>query len=198
MVLPARRVLYLTRHGETDWNAAGRWQGHTDVPLNANGYRQARAVGHAVRGLGISAVVTSDLSRAYETARVAAEEIGLGIAYADQGLRERAFGPFEGLTREECDRLHPAAWRAWVNEHLPPEGAEGRAALAVRVTAAIGRAAQAVGAPDGAVLVVTHGGSLRAAVSTATDVPPPPIANGAIWRIEWEGRIVRAEAVEKP
>ncbi|MCL2447402.1 MAG: histidine phosphatase family protein, partial [Polyangiaceae bacterium] len=179
MVRPARRVLFITRHGETDWNAAGRWQGHTDVPLNANGYRQARAVGVASRALGVRAVVTSDLSRAYETGRVAAEQIGLTVAYADPGLRERAFGPFEGLTRDECSRLHPAAWRAWVEEQRPPEGAEGRAALATRVIAAIGRAAQAAGAPDGAVLVVTHGGALRAAVGTATDVPPPPIANGA-------------------
>jgi probable phosphoglycerate mutase len=192
------KVLYLARHGETDWNVAGRWQGHTDVPLNANGYRQAQALGVALRSAGITAAVASDLSRAHETARVAAERLGLAVAYVDRGLRERAFGPFEGLTRDECDRIHPEAWRAWVEEQRAPPGAEGRAELAVRVTAAIGRAADAFAGRPGAVLVVTHGGSLRAAVGAATDVPPPPVANGAIWRIEWAGRIVRAEAVEKP
>jgi probable phosphoglycerate mutase len=188
----------LTRHGETDWNAAGRWQGQTDVPLNANGLRQARAVGEALRDVGITSVVSSDLSRARETARIAAEAIGVPLGYADPGLRERSFGPFEGLTREECDRQYPEAWRAWIEDQRAPEGAEGRAVLAARVCSAIGRAAEARGGAGRPILVVTHGGSLRAAVGTATAVPPPPIANGAIWRIEWQGRIVRAEAVEKP
>jgi broad specificity phosphatase PhoE len=198
MALRTPKVLYLTRHGETDWNAAGRWQGHTDIPLNGNGYRQARALGDSLRGAGIATVVTSDLVRAYDTARVAAEQLGVRIAYADPGLRERAFGPFEGLTREECDRTYPAAWRAWIEEQRAPEGAEGRAVLAARVIAAIGRAADHPAGSGGAILVVTHGGSLRAAVGTALEALPPPIANGAIWRIEWDARIVRAEAVEKP
>jgi probable phosphoglycerate mutase len=198
MAAGVRKVLYLTRHGETDWNAAGRWQGHTDIPLNGNGQRQALAIGDALWGAGIAAVVASDLSRARETARIAAERLGIAVAYLDPGLRERAFGPFEGLTRDECDRLHPEAWRAWVEEQRAPPGGEGRAELAARVTAAIGRAADAFASVDGAVLVVTHGGALRAAVGAATDVPPPPIANGAIWRIEWDGRIVRADAVERP
>jgi probable phosphoglycerate mutase len=195
MVRRAIRLVYLSRHGETDWNAAGRWQGHTDVPLNENGYRQAHALGEALRGTGVVSVVTSDLLRAHETGRIAAQRIGVSIAYRDAGLRERAFGPFEGLTRDECHRLHPAEWRAWLEDQRAPPGAEERSAVAARMTAAIDRAASAVAQSDGAVLVVSHGG---AALATVLGVPPPPIANGAIWRLEWDGRIVRAEAVEKP
>ena len=98
------RILYLTRHGETDWNAEGRWQGHTDVPLNSTGEAQARAMADALRGTGIGAVVSSDLRRACDTARIVAGILGVDVAYVDADLRERAFGLFEGLTR---DLLHP-------------------------------------------------------------------------------------------
>lgn len=188
-----RRQLYLARHGETDWNAAGRWQGHTDIPLNAKGRAQAAAAADALQGVGLSGIVSSDLSRAYETARIVGERLGLPIAYVDTDLRERAFGPFEGLTREECVRLHPEAWRAWIEEHRPPKGAEGRPALAARVVVAIARAARRVALLDCPALVVTHGGALRAAIGLATGSLPAPIANGAIWRIEWDERIVAAE-----
>lgn len=194
----ARRLLYLTRHGETDWNVAGRWQGHTDVPLNAVGYAQARALGRSLRRVAPVAVVSSDLVRAVETARVAAEMLGIELAYTDRGLRERAFGCFEGLTREECLRHHSEAWRAWVEEQRAPEGGEDRDALAARVIAAIGRAAENLLPGAGPVLVVTHGGSLRAAVSKAHGSTPPPIANGAVWRVEWDGGIVAAEPVDIP
>jgi broad specificity phosphatase PhoE len=190
-----RRLLYLARHGETDWNAAGRWQGHTDIPLNGKGRAQAEAVADALQGVGLSGIVSSDLSRAYETAQIVGERLGLPVAYVDTDLRERAFGPFEGLTREECVRLHPEAWRAWIEEHRPPEGAEGRPALATRVAAAIARAAQQVAFRDSPALVVTHGGALRAAIALATGSLPAPIANGAIWRVEWDEQIVAAEAL---
>jgi broad specificity phosphatase PhoE len=194
----ARRLLYLTRHGETDWNVAGRWQGHTDVPLNAVGYSQARALGRALRRVSPVAVVSSDLVRAVETARVAAALLRVELAYTDRELRERAFGCFEGLTREECVARHPEAWRAWVEEQRAPEGGEDRKVLAARVTAAIGRAAEELLPGAGPLLVVTHGGSLRAAVTAAYGSMPPPIANGAIWRVEWDGGIVSAEPVDIP
>lgn len=189
-------LLYLTRHGETDWNSAGRWQGHTDIPLNARGYLQARAIGEALKGARLSAVVSSDLARARETARVAAEVLGVPLAYEDPGLRERAFGPFEGLTREECLRLHPDAWRAWVEDQRAPAGAEGRKELGHRVSAAIARAAEWASSANARLLIVTHGGSLRAAIVAGTGVLPAPIANGAIWRIEWSGGIVSAEPMQ--
>ncbi len=189
-----RRVLYLARHGETDWNVAGRWQGHTDIPLNSNGYVQAEAVAEALSTVGLAGIVSSDLSRAIQTARVVGAQLGLPLAYVDADLRERAFGPFEGLTREECVRLHPEAWRAWIEDHKAPLGAEARSIVAVRVTRAMNRVAEQIAREDGPALIVTHGGALRAAVSTFTALPPP-IANGAIWQFEWDGKIVAAEAL---
>lgn len=191
----ARKVLYLMRHGETDWNVAGRWQGHTDVPLNATGREQAHAVAETLRHAGLRRVVSSDLSRARETAHIVATRLGIELVYVDASLRERAFGPFEGLTREECVRLHPVSWQAWREEQVAPEGAEDMATLAVRVVAGLRRVAEEVARDEAAVLVVTHGGALRAALAQATGTQPPPIANGAVWRVQWDDGIVSAEAV---
>jgi len=190
-----RRLVYLTRHGETDWNLAGRWQGHTDIPLNDNGRAQARAVAEVLRGEGVPAIVSSDLARAHETARIIGASLGIAVAYVDADLRERMFGVFEGLTRAECERLHPEAWRAWIEEQRPARGVESPETVAARVTAAIGRAAERLGRVDAPVLLITHGGALRSAVRIATGTQPAPIANGAIWRIEWDGSIVAARAL---
>jgi broad specificity phosphatase PhoE len=190
-----RRMLYVVRHGETDWNAAQRWQGHTDIPLNANGRAQALAVGHALRTAGLSGAVASDLSRAHETAQIIALELGIAVAYVDAALRERSFGCFEGLTREECERIHPDAWRAWLAERRPPVGAETRDALTARVVAALGRTAERVAREDAPALVVTHGGALRAIVAAATGELPAPVKNGAVWRVTWDDGPVGAEEV---
>jgi probable phosphoglycerate mutase len=189
------RHVYLVRHGETDWNAAERWQGHTDIPLNETGRLQARAVARSLRSLRLSAVVASDLSRAQETARIVAAELGLDVAYFDAALRERSFGCFEGLTREECDRIHPAAWRAWLAERRPPEGAEAHETLTSRVVAAVARAAEAVARDDAPAVVVTHGGSLRAIVAAATGRLPGPVKNTEVWRVTWENGLVGADAI---
>jgi probable phosphoglycerate mutase len=189
-----RRVLYVARHGETDWNAAWRWQGHTDVPLNALGREQARALATRLAAVPLAGVVSSDLSRASETAQIVAAELGLPVVYADAGLRERSFGIFEGLTRDECEQLHKEAWRGWLEERHTPEGGETQKALSDRMLAALGKAAQTIAHPGAGVLVVTHGGAMRAAILAATGETPPPIANAAVWRMAWEGRIVEAEA----
>jgi probable phosphoglycerate mutase len=188
-----RRLLYLARHGETDWNAQMRWQGHTDVPLNETGRAQARALAQSLRSTGLAGVVASDLSRAHETARIVAVELGLAVAYVDPGLRERAFGVFEGLTREECETLHAEAWGAWLESKRPPRGGEAHEALTARVVAAVCRVAEHVATPEAPALVVSHGAALRALVTATTGETPPPVKNGAVWRLVWEGRITAAE-----
>jgi broad specificity phosphatase PhoE len=189
------RLLYVARHGETDWNVALRWQGHTDVPLNERGRWQARALAAKLRGLGIAGAVASDLSRAHETAHIVATELGVAVAYVDCGLRERRFGPFEGLTRAECEAQHAVAWQAWLAARTVPLGAEGHEELTVRMVAAVARAAVELLPLEAPALVVTHGGAMRALIATATGKLPPLLENGAVWRIVWEGRVVRAEAL---
>src|SRR5208282_6082642 len=73
----ARRQIYLARHGETDWNLAGRWQGHTDVALNATGHAQAQAMAEALRVIPLAAIVSSDLARAFHTARIVGDRLGI-------------------------------------------------------------------------------------------------------------------------
>jgi broad specificity phosphatase PhoE len=190
---PVARILYVLRHGETDWNAEERWQGHTDIPLNRAGRAQARAVADSFFGMGLSGVVASDLSRARETARIVARALGVEVAYEDPELRERSFGCFEGLTRGDCERFHPEAWRRWLDERHPPRGAETHEALTARVVAAMGRAADRVARDDAPALVVTHGGALRALVLAATGRLPPPIQNCAVWRVTWDGALSSAD-----
>jgi probable phosphoglycerate mutase len=187
------RLLYVARHGETDWNAQLRWQGHTDVPLNETGRAQARALARSLRSSGVGGVVASDLSRAHETARIVAAELGLAVAYVDPGLRERAFGVFEGLTRAQCEALHAEAWGAWLESKRPPSGGEAHEALTARVVTAVCRVAERVATEEAPALVVTHGAALRALVTATTGEVPPPVKNGAVWRVVWEGRITAAQ-----
>src|ERR1700704_4943984 len=95
--------LLLVRHGETDWNAEGKLQGHTDRPLNDHGRRQAQALAERLAGNSIDAVYASDLSRARETAEMVGEKLGLPVL-VDPDLREKNWGNWEGLTSDQ--RLH--------------------------------------------------------------------------------------------
>jgi broad specificity phosphatase PhoE len=179
-----RRVVFLARHGETSWNREGRWQGHTDIALNEAGRAQARALGELLRGHEIARIHTSDLLRARETAEVAALVLGVSEIVVDRGLRERSFGIFEGLTRRECETRHPEHWAGYRSEpsRVPP-GAEPQEELARRMHEAVARAVAARDAGDEApVLVVSHGGSLRALVALTTGALPPPLDNVAVFR----------------
>ncbi len=100
-----KRPFYFLRHGETDWNREGRYQGHADVPLNATGIAQAEAAGEALAGAEISRIVTSPLSRALKTAAVVAERLGRPI-HVERGLIERSFGSFDGLVIREVKERH--------------------------------------------------------------------------------------------
>jgi probable phosphoglycerate mutase len=190
------RLVYIARHGETDWNAANRWQGHTDVPLNDNGRSQARALAGRLRSTRLAGVVASDLSRAHETARIVAAELDLAVAYVDRDLRERSFGVFEGLTREECETQQPEAWKAWLETRKVPEGGEGGEALAARLVPAVGRVAAQVARDDAPALVVTHGGALRAVVASIAGEMPPMVKNGEVWVLTWEEKLVAARRLE--
>jgi broad specificity phosphatase PhoE len=148
--LPARAFWFL-RHGETDWNAQGLSQGNIDIPLNPTGVAQAQAAARLLRGRGIAWIVSSPLSRAWDTAMMVAAEVGAPVSAQDD-LREVSFGVHEGTAME-------GSWfAAWVAGELTPENAESFAALRARAARAF-TTALAHPAP---VLVVAHGALFRA------------------------------------
>ncbi|HEY5099343.1 MAG TPA: histidine phosphatase family protein, partial [Gaiellaceae bacterium] len=97
-------TLLLVRHGETDWNAERRWQGHADVPLNDRGREQARVLAEQLTGESIDAIYSSDLSRARDTADIVGVRLGVPVV-VDADLREIDVGPIEGMTAEETGTL---------------------------------------------------------------------------------------------
>jgi broad specificity phosphatase PhoE len=190
--------LYLARHGETEWNRAGRWQGHTDIPLSEIGRAQARALGAGLRGRGIVEVHASDLARATDTAAIVAHALGLAAFNIDARLRERGFGCFEGLTRDECAQRHPEAWARYLaDRRATPPGGEPQPEVAARIVAALTEIARASRAADAATLVISHGGTLRTFVHAVTGVAPPPLENGALFLARYAGdRFVSVDALE--
>lgn len=90
--------ILIARHGETDWNSNGRWQGQSDVPLNSTGVKQAENLAHQLTGENIDSVYSSDLGRAFRTAEIVSSHLNLGDVRTDSRLRERHFGKFEGMT----------------------------------------------------------------------------------------------------
>ena len=154
--------LLLLRHGESEWNAQGRWQGWADPPLSALGEQQGVEAGRRLRSVGLSAVAASDLRRAMRTAKLAAAEVGLpGPVHVEPGVREYDVGEWSGLTRTEIETQWPGALHAWRQGRLvATPGGETRDTFVARVAAAVTRIASAH--PGGTVLVVTHGGVISA------------------------------------
>lgn len=149
------------RHGESTWNAEGRWQGTADPPLSAAGAAQARACASVLRRFGFVAVACSNLGRARTTADLLADELGLPPASVDPRLRERDIGEWSGLTDVEIGRRwpgEPARWRT--DEDVAPPGGEAAADCAARLADGVTAAAGQHG--PGPVLLVSHGGVLRA------------------------------------
>jgi broad specificity phosphatase PhoE/predicted metal-dependent hydrolase len=154
--------LLLLRHGESEWNAQGRWQGWADPPLSAPGRVQAAAAGRLLRSAGFTAVAASDLQRARLTAELAAAELGLSPAvHIDAGLREYDVGEWSGLTRAEIEARWPHALEDWRHGRLvATPGGETRDAFIARIAAAVTRVATTHA--QGTVLVITHGGVIGA------------------------------------
>lgn len=98
--------IYIARHGETDWNRAGKLQGATDVPLNEEGRKQAVACGKFFEDIAIRAIFTSPLQRARETAEIINQQLHLPLIQID-AFRERTFGAAEGMTYEERSKVYP-------------------------------------------------------------------------------------------
>jgi len=160
----------LWRHGRTAWNAQRRFQGHSDIPLDDIGRAQALSAAGMLAELKPSKIVSSDLVRARVTAQSLAEATGLGVT-VDSELRETFAGQWEGLGRSELETRFGAELAAWAaGSDLAPGGGERRSQVAARMTGAIDRALADV--PDhGVLVVVTHGGSARAAIGSMLGLP---------------------------
>jgi probable phosphoglycerate mutase len=175
--------LLLVRHGETEWNRLGRFQGHTDIELNEEGRAQARALALRLEGKPIAAIASSDLQRAHETARILAESLSLSVAKVDPDLRERSYGLFEGLTRDECMLKYPEAWRA-----AEAPGAEPRHLVTERLVRSVKRLLEEHGREGAYVMIVSHGGAIRQFLKGAIGFDAPPIPNLGVYEIAWDGR----------
>ncbi len=169
-------TLLLGRHGETDWNAEGRLQGHTDRPLSDYGRRQAQQLAEELEREEIDAIYSSDLARARETAQIVGERLALPVEL-DPELREKDWGTWEGLTAVERDRVEFAG--------------ESTEAHQERMLRALERISERHPG-DGRVLVVTHGGSMRRVQTAAMGLALPVVENCGRWLCACENGSIRA------
>ncbi|WP_298289007.1 histidine phosphatase family protein [Thiomonas sp.] len=160
------RIIAL-RHGETDWNAASRIQGHTDIALNARGLEQARLTALALADEPVAAVYASDLQRAWQTAQAIAALHGLEVI-RDAALRERCFGEFEGHSFAALQPLYPALCERW-RQRDPEFAAPGGETLREFAARAQGALLRIAARHAGQLIVVAvHGGVLDAFYRAAT------------------------------
>lgn len=165
----SRTTVAFVRHGRTEWNRVGRLQGSSDIPLDDVGREQARTAARLLADETWSALVTSPLHRARQTAAVLGTTLGLDDAEVCDLLVERTYGLAEGLTREQ-------ALRQWPDGEFP--GQEALTTVAARGRAAL----DAVGRrhSGGRVVVVAHGALIRAVLSNLSDAAVPRILNGGV------------------
>lgn len=152
-------TILLARHGESDWNREHRWQGHTDRPLTELGRRQAAALAERLADVPLDAVYASDLARARDTALAVAERKGLRVV-ARPDLREVDVGNWSGKTRADVERSDPEGIARWLEGATGWLGGETYEEMAARAVAAVREIAAAHA--GGRVLVVSHGGCMRA------------------------------------
>ena len=115
-----KRTFYFLRHGQTDWNVEGRFQGHTDMPLNEVGVSQAHLAARALASCPVDMLVTSPLTRALQTAAIVAEHLDKPL-FVDGELKERHFGSFEGLVVNDVKRQFGLLPHERLVRHLPPD-----------------------------------------------------------------------------
>jgi broad specificity phosphatase PhoE len=152
-------TIFLARHGESDWNVEKRFQGHSDRPLTERGREQAHALANLVGSEKIDAVYTSPLSRARETAEIVAARAGLE-AVALPELREVDTGSWSGLSRADVEARFPEGFTRWRSGGSGWEDGESYEEMAERVIGALRKIAE--DHPNGRVLVISHGGPIRA------------------------------------
>lgn len=165
-------IIYIARHGETEWNAQQRIQGHTDVALSERGRAQAQMLADRLADTPLAAAYASDLQRAANTARAVIGDRNIPLTLTP-ALREYHKGIFEGLTPAECEQQHPDLYAASLVNDLDfaPPGGESIRQTSARMHAIVQQIRRQH--PNDSVLIVGHGGSLRAALVSLLELPPP-------------------------
>lgn len=171
-------TLLLWRHGQTEWNLERRFQGQSDVGLNATGRRQARQAALLIAALKPDAIYSSDLARAAGTAEPLARLTGLPVNL-DKDLRERHGGEWEGLTDQEIRQSYPDEYRIW-----SPPGGEPTAAVADRAAGAFERIADNMAGGSLAV-VVSHGAAIGMGMSRLLGLPERERILGSLANCSW-------------
>ena len=181
-----QRRIVLWRHGRTEWNAARRFQGQTDIPLDSVGVAQAQAAAEQLASLNPTRIISSDLQRALVTAETLAKMCNLDVI-SDIGLRETFAGEWEGLDREILTEQYGdqlAQWAAGSNLR-PGVTGETRTEVAERMHDVITRELEFVG-QGGTLVVVSHGGSARAVIAKLIALPPDSwAALGVLTNCSW-------------
>ena len=186
--MEATRIIAV-RHGETAWNVDTRIQGQLDIELNERGRWQAQRLAHALAEEPISAIYSSDLARAFETADTVARRLGLK-ATPHQGLRERAFGVFQGQTFVDIEATWPEQALRWRRRepHWAPEGGESLVQVQQRIEQTT--LELAARHPGELILLAAHGGVMDALyrIATRQDIAAPrtwQLGNASINRLLW-------------
>jgi alpha-ribazole phosphatase/probable phosphoglycerate mutase len=164
-------MIYIVRHGETDWNIENRMQGHTDVPLNEKGRKQAEEIARDLKDVHFDIIYTSPLTRAYETATIINKQHKVPII-KDTALQERQFGLLEGKTYEEVNKFHPALIfsETWNYPDYRPPGGESVNDISKRIH---NFTKQILKTNSGkSILLVSHGVALRILVGSFLGTPP--------------------------
>lgn len=165
-------TIILWRHGQTDWNVANKFQGHTDIPLNSVGEYQVKHAARLVVDMKPTSIISSDLSRAHNTAKALADLNGLPI-HVDARLRETNCGKWEGLTGEEIRAIDHANLKEWSLGGDNPAGGTGdrRSEVGARAKAAIEDFL--AGKDNETLIVATHGGTARTVIGMYLELPIP-------------------------
>lgn len=187
----SEKRVFIFRHGETDWNLQGRFQGHIDIALNSTGRKQAGSLACDIASHQIEAILSSDLSRAYETARIVASSVSCPV-FADSRLREAHLGEAQGLLKEEIEARFGLElahrWRSSqpTDADISYPGGESGAAIAGRVFQSIEDFLERSSYTR--VGISTHGGVIRRVMERILPPGSPmvPIPNGVLYSLAYD------------
>jgi len=164
-------LVYIARHGETEWNVEGRTQGTSDIGLTDKGRKQALQLARRLKGEPIRAIYCSDLKRALETASIIGQELGIGMEVTPL-LREASFGEWEGHTISEIERIFPGQLSRWYCDYtFCAPGGESLSRVRERIVEFISQIKALKMARDESILVVSHALTCKVLILELMDLP---------------------------